>query len=133
MTAFALISGKLHGEPVTRPTKNGGQVTFFKLKVANGSAIEFWSCATFSDSAREELEGMAEGAAVSATGTLQVETFSWRGETRINRKLTADRLMGLNARPREAKRKTKAEAPPAPPGWDDATYAAGDPDDALPF
>ena len=37
MTAHALIAGRLHGEPVTRPTCNGGTVMFFKLKVANGA------------------------------------------------------------------------------------------------
>ena len=36
MSAFALISGRLQGEPVTRPTKTGGRVTFFKLRVALG-------------------------------------------------------------------------------------------------
>ena len=34
MSAFAFICGRLHGEPVTRPTRTGGDVTFFKLRVA---------------------------------------------------------------------------------------------------
>ena len=57
MTAFALVCGKLHGEPVTRPTRNGGQVTFFKLRVVNGASVEWWACVAFAEAAREELDG----------------------------------------------------------------------------
>ena len=55
MSAYAMIAGKQHGEPVTRPTRNGGQITFFKLRVINGAEIEWWDVATFSDTARAEL------------------------------------------------------------------------------
>jgi hypothetical protein len=43
MSTFALICGRLPGEPVTRPTKTGGQVTFFKLRLATNSAAQFWN------------------------------------------------------------------------------------------
>ena len=75
MSAHAMTAGKLHDEPVTRPTRNGGQVTFFKLRVINGAELEFWDVATFSDTARAELEGVGEGDAVSAVGVLRVELF----------------------------------------------------------
>ena len=106
MSALALIAGRLHGDVVTKPTRNGGAVAFFKLKVINGSALEWWSCATFAESAREELDGLSEGAVVSAVGLLRVETFEHRGETRIALKLTADRVMALKPTPKEAKPKT---------------------------
>jgi hypothetical protein len=105
MSALALIAGKLHGDVVTKPTRNGGQVTFFKVRVVNGSSLEWWSCATFSETAREELDGLGEGAAVSAVGLLRAETFQHGGETRIALKLTADRVMALKPKPKEAKPK----------------------------
>ena len=69
MSAVALISGKLQGEPVTRPTRSGGQVTFFKLRVANGAAVEWWEVATFSDTVREELGTLSEGDALAVGAT----------------------------------------------------------------
>jgi hypothetical protein len=33
MSALAMIAGRLHGDVVTKPTRNGGQVAFFKLRV----------------------------------------------------------------------------------------------------
>jgi len=67
MSALALIAGRLHGEPTTRPTRNGGQVTFFKLRVVNGAELEFWECARFSDTARAEIEGLEQGAAITGS------------------------------------------------------------------
>lgn len=104
----ALITGRLHGEPTTRPTRNGGMVTFLKLKVVDGNRIDYWSVATFSDSAREELEGLGDGDAISAVGSLEVEIFDWNGEKRINRKLTADRILALKPVSKAAKSKTDA-------------------------
>ncbi len=110
MSAFALISGRLSGEAVTRTTKTGGQVTFFKLKIASDSALEFWSVATFSDAVREELDGLSEGAALAATGELRIETYEWNGETRINRKLVADRILALKPKPRTKDKSAGANA-----------------------
>jgi hypothetical protein len=96
MSAYGLISGRLHGEPTTRPTRNGGVVTFFKLKVSNGSsAIEWWEVAAFSEKAREKLEGLSDGDVVSAVGVVHAELFEFRGEQRIKRTLTADRVLAL--------------------------------------
>jgi len=103
MTAFALISGRLQSKPMTRPTKTGGRVTFFKLRVAVGSQVQFWDVATFSDTVREEVEGLAEGSALSAAGELHVEPYQWNGETRLNFKLTADRLLALKPARRPAR------------------------------
>jgi hypothetical protein len=110
MSAFALITGRLYGEPMTRPTKTGGQVTFFKLRVVNGELVEFWSIATFSDEAREELAGLREGAPLSAVGALRIETYlAKNGETKPSLNLTADRVVTL---------KPKAKERVARDGWD---------------
>lgn len=100
MSTFALVSGRLHGEPATRPTRNGGVVTFLKLKVINGSTLEWWDIAIFSETARQELEGLSEGDAVSAAGALHVELFEYRGEQRIKRNVTADRVLALKPKPK---------------------------------
>jgi single-stranded DNA-binding protein len=114
MSSLVMIAGRLHGDVVTKPTRNGGQVTFFKLKVVNGSSLEWWGVAAFSETAREELDGLGEGDAVSAVGLLRVETFEHNGETRIALKLTADRVLALKPKPKEAKQ-PKADKPRAAP------------------
>jgi hypothetical protein len=138
MSAYAMSTGKLHGEPVTRPTRNGGRVTFFKLRVINGAEIEWWDVATFSDTAREELEGLNEGDAVSAVGVLHVEMFEYRGEQRIKRSLTADRVLAIKptkepkakvekqSRAAPAKSERRAEPLPSDQGGRDF-------DDSIPF
>jgi hypothetical protein len=133
MSAYALISGRLHGEPTTRPTRTGGVVTFFKLKVANGNATEWWDVAAFSDKARENLEGLGERDAVSAVGTLHIEQFEFKGEQRIRRSLTADRVLALKPAirpPAETRPRTGGDVAAA--SWA-APADKGGPDDALPF
>lgn len=114
MTARVLIVGRLTGEPVTRPTRNGGEVTFFKVRVASGNYLDYWSCATFNEAARAELAGLGEGDAVSATGGVEISTYQAKtGETRIGLKMRADRVLAL---------KRKAAKPHPRPG---AAYASG--------
>lgn len=113
MSAFALICGRLHGEPVTRPTKTGDQVTFFKLRATTISATQFWDVMTFSDTVRDELHGLAEGSAVSAVGEFHVEPYEWNGKTRLSFKPTTDRVLTLKAAkrtPRAVKSSSKSEA-----------------------
>jgi hypothetical protein len=140
MSVFALICGRLHGEPVTRPTKNGGRVTFFKLRVANGVTLEFWSVTTFCDTAREELDGLPEGSPLSATGEFVVEPWEKDGRRGLNYRLTADRILPLKPRPKpklKTKTATAEKPPPArakpsggqpPSPWDDPEYAGGERD-----
>ncbi len=113
MTVFALISGKLHGEPITRPTRTGGQFTSFKLCVVNGAAVEWWNVLAFADAARDELAGLGDGDAVSAVGALEIETYEKGAETRIARRLIADRVIALKPR-----RKAKAQRREPPDGVD---------------
>jgi len=143
MSALALISGRLHGDPVTRPTRSGGQVTFFKLRVVNGAEVEWWDVAAFSNTARAELEGLNEGDSLSAVGALHVETFEYRGEQRIKRSLTADRVLALKPKPTEQKpradRPARAEPASRRSGSENAAsswarpHAGGAIDDDLPF
>ncbi len=110
MSAFALVSGKLHGEPITRPTRTGGQFTSFKLRVVNGAAVEWWNIIVFTDAAREALAGLGDGDAVSAVGVLEIETYETNGETRIARRLIAHRVIGLK-RAKKARSAVEEAAP----------------------
>jgi hypothetical protein len=92
MSALALVAGKLHGEPLTRPTRNGGQVTFFKLRVVNGTALDWWDVATFSDTAREELDGLSEGDALSAVGRVLVRCHAGCDQREVIAALRAPRI-----------------------------------------
>jgi hypothetical protein len=103
MSASCLLQGRVLGELQTRPTKTGGQVTFFKMQVINGATKELWSISTFSDTVREELSGLSDGDAVSVVGTLVVELFEWKGVQRIGLRLTADRALALKPKPAKPK------------------------------
>jgi hypothetical protein len=135
MSAYAQISGKLKGDPVTRPTRNGGQVTFFTLRVANGAALEYWDVATFSDTVREELGGLSEGDALSCVGELRVELFEYKGEQRIKRGLTADRVLALKPKPKEAKGQGERPRPSKAPtaASPSSSRREAEIDDSIPF
>jgi hypothetical protein len=112
MSAYALPTGRIFGEILTKPTKNGGQVTFFKMKVTNGNATEFWSISTFSDTVREELSGLSDGDAISVVGAFAAELFEWNGVQRIGLRLTADRVLPLKPKPPKPKARRAAASTP---------------------
>lgn len=126
MSPLAMISGKLVGVPVTRPTRNGGTVCFFKLRVISQTSFEYWSCATFSETARAELEGLCEGAPVCAVGEFRVEAWERDGKHGFNLKLTADRVTTLKPKP-------KAKTPPAATAAAPRAERAREFDDPIPF
>jgi hypothetical protein len=138
MSQLSLISGRLQGEPVTRPTKTGGQVTFFAVRVANGSTSEYWSVATFDEAVRAELTGLADGSPLSCSGPFHVEKYEFKGETRVRLKLTADAVLVLKPRPRAPRSGHDTPGGAAPSGRDVAQSSWAHPgggslDDDLPF
>jgi single-stranded DNA-binding protein len=141
MSAFCLVSGRLHGEPITRPTRTGGQFTAFKLRVTNGNTVEWWSVTTFSETAREELAGLGEGDVVSCVGALGVETYEKNGETRIALRLTADRILALKPKLKPKEPQSQADKPSrAAPAKSDSRgeplpldRGGRDFDDSIPF
>jgi single-stranded DNA-binding protein len=98
MSAVAMISGKLVGEPKTRDTRTGGKVTFFRLRVANGNTVEFWDVATFDDEARGELDSLPEHAPLTVTGEFHAEPWERDGKRGFNLKVTADVVLSLRTR-----------------------------------
>ena len=109
MSAFAMIAGKLAGEPKTRDTKSGGKVTFFRMRVANGATREFWDVATFADDCRAELDGLPEGFPLCATGEFSVEPWERDGKRGFNLRMTANTVTRLSGKKR-APRAAHAEA-----------------------
>lgn len=110
MTALAMIQGKLCGDPTSRPTKNGGTVTFFKVRIVEGATTAWWSVATFSDTVREEIAGLREGDAVCVVGDLTIEEWEANGKRGFNRKVLADRALALKARPKARSEKALERA-----------------------
>jgi hypothetical protein len=113
MTVSCQAQGQIIGEIQTRPTKTGGQVSYFKMKVTNGNATELWSISSFSDSVREELSGLGDGDAVSVVGAFSAEIYEWKGEQRIGLRLRADRALALKpkpAKPRATPARRQSEA-----------------------
>ena len=138
MSHSSLVQGRILGEIQTRPTKTGGQITFFKMQVINGVTKELWSISTFSDAVREELSGLGTGDAVSVVGTLHAEIFEWKGEQRIGLRLTADRALALKRTPKAKKPSRASSSKPrgaremAAASWAaPATMGGDDPD--VPF
>ncbi len=142
MSVSSLVQGRILGEIQTRPTKTGGQITFFKMQVINGASKGLWSISTFSDTVREELSGLSDGDAVSLVGTLAVDLFEWKGVQRIGLRLTADRALALKPKPAKPKasrtRQSRKKVPSvggrsiAAASWA-APSTGGDFDDLVPF
>lgn len=108
-----MIAGKTVGEPKTRDTKSGGKVTFFRMRVANGAACEFWDIATFADDCRAELDGLPEGFPLCATGEFSVEPWEKDGKRGFNLRMTASTITRLSG-----KKRTPRPATPKPTGRD---------------
>jgi hypothetical protein len=120
MTVSCQAQGQIIGEIQTRPTKTGGQVSYFKMKVTNGNATELWSISSFSDSVREELSGLGDGDSVSVVGAFSAEIYEWKGEQRIGLRLRADRALGMNAT-----KPAKSKAPRTPKSLDKSSSTGG--------
>lgn len=108
MSASDMIVGKITGAARTHDRRSSGKVTFFKLRVANGSSLEFWSVAVFEDEARAMLDGLPEGFPLCATGEFSVEPWERDNKRGFNLKLIANSITRLSAKkrpPRPAKPK----------------------------
>lgn len=101
VSVAVLISGKLHAVPVTRSTREGTEYVTAKVRVDNRSQTEWWDVIAFGDEARAHLAGLEEGDPIAMSGEPSFDTYKHScGETRIARRLTADRVMALRPAPR---------------------------------
>jgi hypothetical protein len=110
MTAtIAMVTGILHAQPITKTTKSGHSVRFFKLKIPRGPSFEWWMCSVFSPAAREELEAFEAGDPICVIGSLNIELYVFEGKTKINRDLSVSRIIGIKAPDKTRRDAGKAE------------------------
>jgi single-stranded DNA-binding protein len=105
----ALISGSLFKLPESKTSSSGNGYVSAVLKVSDGSKTHFVRVFAFSDSAREEIEGLREGDGLSVVGTLKAEIYEKGGEARISLSLTADRALALKKEKRERDKQRREE------------------------
>jgi single-stranded DNA-binding protein len=72
MSIDALISGKLHGQPQQRTSKNGNSFTTAKVRVPTGDESTFCNVIAFSETAQAALLALDSGEAVALAGSLKV-------------------------------------------------------------
>jgi len=112
MSVFVLLSGVLFRAPEQRIAKSGKPFWSATLRVKDGAESAWWKLLVFSETAGAELVRLQDGDALSAQGTLKVETYEKDGATRVSMTCFADRVLPLKPVPRERKQKTEKPAPP---------------------
>lgn len=111
---FALVSGVLFRAPATRTSKSGRPFTTATLKTSDGDAAKFVRVTAFSDTVREDLEGLGDGDALSVTGKLEAELYQPDGAApRVSLSIVADKVLVLK-KPERTK-KPVADSPAAKP------------------
>lgn len=106
----ALISGRIHGQPVSRTSKNGSQFVTAKVRVptANGDAL-FSNAIAFSETVCTALLALGDGDSVALSGSLAPGIWHDReGHARVSLELTAHAVVSAY----HATRKRNAVAKP---------------------
>ena len=116
MTARALITGTLYGDPQARTSQAGKSFTTAKIKADGKDGSTLWvSIIAFNDLA-DRLLTLKANAAVALSGKLEVSAYTAKdGTPAAGLSVVVDELATLKARPRP-----KPDTPPAPAGFDDA-------------
>ncbi len=111
MTVYAIVAGTLFRAPEQKTSKAGRPFVFATLKSKEGDATSWIKLLVFSESAGAELTRLSDGDAISAQGTLKIETYEKDGLTKVGLTIVADHVLALRQQPRE--RKLKAAKPDA--------------------
>ena len=109
MTARALITGTLYGDPQARTSQAGKSFTTAKIKADGKDGSTLWvSIIAFNDLA-DRLLTLKANAAVALSGKLEVSAYiAKNGEPAAGLSVVCDELATLKAKP-----KPKAEPEPA--------------------
>ncbi len=100
MTFRALVSGKLHRDPIRRSSAGGTSFVTASLKV-DAAEPPLWSnVVAFGDQA-ERLASLKAGTGIAVSGRASVETYEKNGETRVSLRVTADEIAATSKPPRE--------------------------------
>lgn len=98
MSASVLVSGRLYRAPDRRECRNGQAMATATIKVIENNAAQWWSVTAFGAIA-EELLRLDAGDVASFAGRLEAALYqSNTGETKINLKVIADRMIALSPR-----------------------------------
>ena len=110
MSARALITGTLYGDPQARTSQAGKSFTTAKVKADGKDGSTLWiSVVAFGDLA-DRLLTMRANNAVALSGKLEVSAYTAKdGTPAAGLSVVADELAALKAKPRP-----KADPPPAP-------------------
>ena len=110
MTARALITGTLYGDPQARTSQAGKSFTTAKIKADGKDGSTLWvSIIAFNDLA-DRLLTLKANAAVALSGKLEVSAYTAKdGTPAAGLSVVVDELATLKAKP-----KPKAEPMPAP-------------------
>jgi single-stranded DNA-binding protein len=106
---IALITGTLFRDPKPLISKSNKPFTVATVKASDATGSEFVKVFCWGDHAREALDGLKEGDAISVTGKLSGEIYTPPGgEPRVSLSINADQVLSLKkpAAPR------KKETPP---------------------
>ena len=99
MSASVLVSGRLYRAPERRECRNGKTMATATIKVIDNNVAQWWSVTTFGAVA-DELLFLDAGDAASFAGRLEATLYqSNAGETKVNLKVIADRMIALSPRP----------------------------------
>jgi hypothetical protein len=93
MTASALVSGRLWGEPEQKLSKAGKPFAVAKLREGSGDGAVWWSVVAFSEDVCEELLALRDGEALAISGPFRCEIFEKEGRARIAHRIVAERLI----------------------------------------
>jgi len=107
----ALVSGKLHGQPVQKIAKTGKPFVVAKVRAHAGEADVFVNVIAFSPAACQDLLALGEGDAVALAGSLAPKAWTDReGVARPSLDLVATQV--LSAYHVTRKRKAFERRPP---------------------
>ena len=110
MSARALITGNLYGDPQARTSQAGKSFVTAKIRADGKDGSPLWiSVVAFGDLA-DRLLTMRANNAVALSGKLEVSAYTAKdGTPAAGLSVVADELAALKAKPRP-----KADPPPAP-------------------
>jgi single-stranded DNA-binding protein len=105
MTAFVIVTGILHRDPVLRTAKSGKTFATALIRTGSGEDTIWANIAVFDERAQAELMRLKAGEAASIQGAVKVSVFEQNGEHRASLDVAASHVTALR-QPRCPKSKT---------------------------
>ena len=97
----ALLTGKLHGDPVQRTGSSGKPFTTGKMLVTETDPALWCSLIAFAE-AGERLASLRAGSSLSVAGRATLKTYEGKdGTPRVSLDLVADEIASTTPRPRQ--------------------------------